>query len=143
VHRVGNRGEVLARRAFRGHPGDADLEHTPRLEHLVGGEAVERGLEPQRLAAERRRSHGHEGAGAVPGLDHPERAERLERRSHARPADADPPRQLALSRQPLAGAKVSRLNQAADIRDHLFGGQQLRWFGLSRDHLSRCHTTQS
>ena len=59
------RGELLAGGALGGEPGGADLEHAPRLVHLVEREAVQGGEELQRPLAELRRPLDDERAGAA------------------------------------------------------------------------------
>ena len=74
-------GDLLVVRTFGGKTRHPHFERTPRLEHLVAREAVERGEKTQRLAAERRRAIGDEGAGAVPGLKDADRCKRTQTRA--------------------------------------------------------------
>ena len=59
---VGQRRELIGRRAFGRETGRADLEDAARLVHLLAREAVQRRLEAERFGAERRRAVGDVGA---------------------------------------------------------------------------------
>ena len=120
-HLLGDRREVLAGGALGGQAGDADFEHAARLEHLVAREAVQRGEKTERLAVERRRPAADERAGAVTRLDDAHRRQRAQAGAHARPADADLLRQLALGGQTIAGLQPALVDQTPDVGHHQFG----------------------
>ena len=99
----------------------ADLQHPPRLEHLLAGEAVERRHEAERPGREGRRPVGDERAGAVAGLHHAHRRQRLQPGPHRRTADADLHRQLALGRQAIARAQLALLDERPHVGDDVLG----------------------
>ena len=134
-------GDVLVVRPLGGKTRDADLERAPRLEHLVAREAVKRGEETQRLAAERRRAVGDEGAGAMPGLEDANRGERTQTGANAWPADTQLDGQLALGGQTIAGAQFAPLDQAAHMLHHDFCGDAVGGFHGSRPFDVRGKTT--
>ena len=108
--------------------GDADLEDAARLEHLVAREAVQRGEEAERLAAEHRRSATDERAGAVARLDDAHGRQRAQARPDAGTADPDPQGQFALGRQAIARAQFAALDELADVTDDKLGGNPLERF---------------
>ena len=62
---------------------------------------------------------GHVGAGAVPHLGHAEHGQRAQRLAQRRPAHAHRGGQVALGRQPVAGAEMALLDQVEQARDDL------------------------
>jgi hypothetical protein len=67
-HFFGNRRDVIVGGALGRQARNADLQCAPCFEHLVAREAVQRGKEAERLAAERRRPIRDERSGAVSRL---------------------------------------------------------------------------
>ena len=49
---LGHIGQLVTRGPLGGEPGGPHLENAPSLEHVLEGEAVQSGKEPQRLAIE-------------------------------------------------------------------------------------------
>jgi hypothetical protein len=121
--RVRDRGQVLGLRALGRHPDHFHFERAARLEHLAQRHAVERGEEPERFGVEHRRPRRDERPGAAPADQHALRDERLNARAHARAADAQFFRQLALGAQPAARRQPAVQDQTAYVLHHLIGRQ--------------------
>jgi hypothetical protein len=138
-HLLGHDRQLLGRRAHRRQAAAADLQHQPRLEHLVAGEAVQRGQEAQRAVLESRRPVGHERAGALARDHHAHGAELLQAGAQRRPADADLDRQVPLRRQAVALAQLAALDQAAHVLDHPAGGLIRAQRGRGRTFGLWCH----
>src|SRR5207247_954687 len=81
-----------------------------------------RGDQAQRLADERGRSVGDEGARALARLDDPHRGEGAESGADAGAADAHLSSQLALGGEAVAGPQRPALDQAAHVRDDVLRG---------------------
>ena len=103
--------------------GRADLEHPPRLVHLVEGEAVEGGQELERRLAELRRPLHDEGAGAAARGDDAHRLQRAQPGAQRGAADAHLQGELALGGQAVAGAEAAGLDLPADVLDDLGAGR--------------------
>ena len=136
--------ELLAGRPLGGEPGRADLEHAPRLVHLVEREAVKGGEELERRLAELRRTLDDEGARAAARGDDAHRLQRPQAGAQRRPADAHPLRQLALGREAVAGAQAAGLDLAPDVLDDLGSGGGLAVASRSGPTFQRltCHDAQ-
>ena len=119
---VGHRGELLPGGALGGERGRADLEHPPRLVHLVEREAVEGGQELERRLAEPRRSLDDERTGAAAGGDDAHRLERPQARAERGAADAHLLGELPLGGEPVAGAEAPGLDLPPDVLDDLGAG---------------------
>jgi hypothetical protein len=115
------RRQLIGRRPLGRQARGADLENPARFVHLLAGEAVQRGEEAQRLAAERRRPVGDVRPRSVARLNDAHRGERAKPGPHRRPAHADTGGKIALGRQAVARPERAALDQRADVRHDLLG----------------------
>ena len=104
--RVGDRRQLLGGATLGRHPGDADLQRSPRLEHLGPREPVQGRQQAQGFAVQDRRAVGDEGAGAVADDDQALGRQGLQAGADAGAADADLADQLTLGRQALSGTEL-------------------------------------
>ena len=111
----GHRGQMVTGDPLGGETRRADLEHAPRLEHLVAGEAVKGGQEAQGLGAEPGRTPGHEGPGAVARLHHAHAGECLEAGPDGRTAHPDIVGELALRGELAPGLEPSLLDEHGHV----------------------------
>ena len=116
-------GHVLAGGPLGGEPGRADLQHPPRLVHLVEGEAVEGGQELEGRLPEVRRPLHDEGAGPAPRGDDAHRLQRAEPGPQRGAAHAHLQGELPLGGQAVAGAEAAGLDLPADVLDDLGAGR--------------------
>ena len=116
---------AVARRAAR---RTISISTTRRALEGVGQVGLrERQEEVERRKQGARLEVGHVGAAAVTAVDDPEDRERAQRLAQARPADAEDLDQLALGRQPVAGAQHAGPDEIEDAVDH-----RLRHAGVGR-----------
>ena len=114
-HLLGDRGQLITAGALGRQPREVDFDHSPRLEELRLGYAMQRGEEGQGIDVEQRRSVRHKGPGTAPRLHHPDRGQRAQTGAHARPADSDQLSQLTLGRQLVTNPDLSALDQPSDV----------------------------
>ena len=125
-HLLGDRGDLFTRRSRRTQGRDADLDHPPRLEHLVAREAVQRREEAERLGFECWRTIGDERPGAVTGLDDAHRRQRAQADAHGRAADAGLQRR---GRARVAGDRRGGVRRARGARARARRSSRRRWCG--------------
>ena len=128
---VGERRELIGRRALGRQTCGADLENAARLVHVVNGELVQRGEKAERVGAERRRSVRNVGARSAARSDDAEGGERAQPGAHRRAADAHLAGEVAFGRQAGAGAEAAAVDQLPDVRHHGGGA-------VVRDETARC-----
>ena len=126
---VGERGDLLGRGPLRRERGRPRLQDPADLPQPSEVEPVHRGDQAQRLADERGRSVGDEGARALARLDDPHRGEGAESGADAGAADAHLSSQLALGGEAVARPQRPALDQAAHVRDDLLRGDGVAGFG--------------